>query len=268
MIANARMYAISPPVAAAWRTLLLWVIVRADVACEIVDYSAPQPLSELWGRKDLGCAFMCGFPLAKATPAPTVLAAPVPSPAAYGGAPIYWTDFVVRADSPIQELIDIFGRRFAFTTEESQSGYQAPREFFAPYARLHGGTLFAAAVGPLVTPRRVIEAVLEGSADAGPLDSYVHDLVRAHEPALAERLRTIAKTAPTPIPALVAAPGIAPGDALRLRTALLAVGRAPELAQVRTTLLLEGFVSVPVERYGELIARAGTADALGYPRLA
>ena len=49
----------------------------------------------------------------------------------------------------------------------------------APFARDRGGTLFEATVGPLVTPRRVVEAIVSGEADAGPLDSYFHDLLRA-----------------------------------------------------------------------------------------
>jgi ABC-type phosphate/phosphonate transport system substrate-binding protein len=267
MIANARMYAVNAPTAAAWRALLEWVIARAEVSCEIIDYPPPQPLSSLWAREDLGCAFMCGFPLARTAPTPIVLAAPVPSPATYGGNAIYWTDFVVRADSPMRELTDIFGRRFAFTDEASQSGYQAPRAFLASYAKARGSPLFAAAVGPLMTPRRVIEAVLDGRADAGPLDGYVHDLIRAHEPAVTARLRTIASTTPSPIPPFVAAPNIAPADALRLRNALLTVGQARELAPLRATLLLERFVSMPVERYDELLSRARAADALDYPRL-
>jgi ABC-type phosphate/phosphonate transport system substrate-binding protein len=267
MIANARMYAINAQVAAAWRALLEWVIARANVRCEIIDYPPPQPLSALWAREDLGCAFMCGYPLARTTPAPVVLAAPIPTPARYGGAPVYWTDVIVRADSTINRLTDIFGLRFAFTNEDSQSGYQAPREFLAPYAKAQGSRLFATTVGPLVTPRRMIEAVLDGSADAGPLDSYAHDLIRAHEPDLAARLRTIASTASTPIPPLVAAPNVARDDAQRLREALLAVGQAHELEPVRATLLLEGFASMPAKRYDDLLARSRAADALNYPRL-
>jgi ABC-type phosphate/phosphonate transport system substrate-binding protein len=268
MFANARMYAVNEPTAAAWRALLEWVIARAEVPCEIIEYPPPQPLSALWAREDLGCAFMCGYPLARTAPTPVVLAAPVPSPATYGGAAVYWTDFIVRADSPMWALTDIFGRRFAFTDEASQSGYQAPRAFLASYAKVRGSPLFAATVGPLITPRRVIEAVLDGRVDAGPLDSYVHDLIRAHEPEVAARLRTIASTIPTPIPPLVAAPNIAPADAMRLRQALLAVGQALELAPVRAALLLKEFVSMPVERYDDLLAQSRVADALDYPRLA
>src|SRR5207249_11038088 len=112
-----------------------------------------------------------------------------------------------------------------------------------------GGGLFAATVGPLFTPRRVAEAIIAGEADVGPLDSYAHDLIRAHEPELAAQLRTIATTPPTPIPPLVAAPGIAAADVDHLRAALLASAEADELRPVRSALLLDRFFLVDSEDY-------------------
>ena len=268
LIANARMYSVNAQTATAWRKLLEWVIDRAGVAAEAIDYPAPDPIASLWARPDLGCAFMCGYPYALAAPKPALLAAPVPSPGAYGGKPVYWSDIVVRADAAWVELSDVFGHRLAYTIEDSQSGYQAARELLAPYAREHGDRLFAATVGPLLTPRRVAEAILAGEADAGPLDSYAHDLIRAHEPELAAQLKTIATTAPTPIPPLVAAPGIAAAAIEHLRAALLAIAQADELRSVRSALLLDRFVLVDSEDYAVLLERARAADRLGYPRLA
>lgn len=268
MFANARMYSINTQAAQAWRALLQWVIVRAEVACEIIDYPPPMPLPALWTHPDMGCAFMCGYPFARAAPQPVILAAPIPASAAYGGAPVYWTDIVVRAEAPYRHLTDILGAHFAFTTEDSQSGYQAPRTLLAPYARARDGALFAATIGPLITPRRVVDAVLDGTADAGPLDSYAHEILRAHEPELVARLRTIASTSPTPIPPLVAAPGIAPLVADRLRCALLAAGHAPELKSALATLCVTGFTAIDASRYDALRRRARIADEQEYPRLA
>jgi ABC-type phosphate/phosphonate transport system substrate-binding protein len=265
MFANARMYAINPAVAAAWRALLEWVATRAGVNFDVIDYPAPAPLPALWSRPDAACVFMCGYPLSQAQPQPRIVAAPVPSPRRYGGKPVYWTDIIVPIDSPITRLEDTFGRTFAYTTEDSQSGYQAPRRFFATYA--HGAPLFAATVGPLVTPRRIVEAVLAGDADAGPLDSYVHDLLRLHEPDVARRLRVVATTPATPIPPLVAAPGIDPAQAERIAAALIAVGESVVLEAIRAALQLEGFVRVSADDYRVLHTEAQAADRLGYKRL-
>jgi ABC-type phosphate/phosphonate transport system substrate-binding protein len=268
VIANARMYAIDPVTAEFWRALLEWVIARAGIDCEVIDHPPPKTLSSLWARGDLGCAFMCGYPLVHATPTPLVLAAMRPSPARYGHQPTYWTDLVVRADSSLFTASDALGCRFAYTTEDSQSGYHAPRRLFAPFAGAANGHLFASLVGPLATPRNVVQAVLDGDADVGPLDSYAHDLMRRHQPELTASLRTVATTMRTPIPPLVAAAGTAPDTVARLREALVAVADAKELASVREALLIEGFAAASAADYGVLIDGAREADRLGYPRLA
>lgn len=262
------MYSLDATTAAAWRTLLEWVAGRADVSIDVVDHPPPEPLATLWARPDLGCAFMCGYPFATAVPKPTLLAAPVPAAAPYGGRPIYWTDLVARADAAIADLHDALGKRVAWTTEDSQSGWHAPRLLFASYARRHGSPLFAETVGPLVTPRNVALAIAEARADIGPLDSYAHDLLRLHEPRLAARLRVVARTPATPIPPLVGNPTMADQDARRLRAALLAVAEAEELAPVRAALLLWGFAAATPESYRGLADDAKRADDMGYPRIA
>ncbi len=268
MIANARMYSIDAATAAGWRALLQWVIARAGVDCEVIDYPPPQPLPALWARDDLGCAFMCGYPLVRARPAPVVLAAVRPSPARYRHEAVYWTDLVVRADSALLSATDAPGKRLSYTTEDSQSGYQAPRRFFAAFAGAAKAPLFASLVGPLITPGNVVRAVLDGEADIGPLDSYAHDLMRRHQPELTAPLRTIATTPRTPIPPLVAAAGTPLGTVSLLRAALAAIADADELADVRETLLIEGFAAVEPADYHVLQEAANEADDLGYPRLA
>lgn len=266
MIANARMYAATPRVAAAWRELFLRVSQSAGVNLEWIDYAFPAPLGELWSRPDLGCAFMCGWPFAHRNPQPKLIAAPVPSPRRYGGQPIYFTDFIVRATADFRALEDTFGGRVGYTVEDSQSGYNALRYHLLKYRRPARPTLYKEAVGPLVTPRRVIEAVLENRVDVGPLDSYVHDLLKKHDLDLAGQLRVVATTDAAPIPPLVAAPGCDDATVGRLRKALLEVESRPDLAELRGTLLLKGFAASVPESYRVTIEREQTAIAAGYDR--
>src|SRR5258705_12819401 len=62
MIGNARMYALNDTVAAAWRRLFEWIAADAEVSLDVIAHPPPQPLSDLWRRRDLGWALMCGFP--------------------------------------------------------------------------------------------------------------------------------------------------------------------------------------------------------------
>jgi len=265
LIANARMYAVTPQVAAAWRELILWVGQRAGVGLNWIDHAYPAPLGELWSRPDLGCAFMCGFPYARSATPPKLISAPVPSPARYGGKPVYFTDFVVRATADFRTLEDTFGGRIGYTVEDSQSGFNAPRHHLLRFRSTLRPTLYKESIGPLVTPRRVIEAVLESRIDVGPLDSYVHDLLKKHDPDLTGRLRTIATTAAAPIPPLIAAPSCDDAVVARLRDALVESGRRPELAKLRDTLLLKGFAAVEPRAYSVTIERERAAVTAGYP---
>jgi len=260
--ANARMYALNATVASAWRALFAEVGERAGVDLQWLEHQPPKPLAELWQRDDVACAFICGYPWStwRGEKRPVPLAVPQPSNRLSAGRPHYWSDVVVRADARFASLDDLFGARMAYTIVDSQSGYQALRTMLAQ--RSQGRALFAATVGPLVTPRRVVEAVLAGDADAGPLDSYWHDLLRRHEPEVAARLRVVARTPPTPMP-FVAAAAAVPAD-VRTRLAV-ALRDAPVDADA---LQIDGFAAVDPAAYALLAQRAAQADRAGYTRLA
>jgi len=68
LIANARMYSISPESAARWRTLLAAVIEHAGLHIEIIEHQEPAPINDLWRRPDQAAVFMCGLPFSRAEP--------------------------------------------------------------------------------------------------------------------------------------------------------------------------------------------------------
>jgi ABC-type phosphate/phosphonate transport system substrate-binding protein len=255
-IANARMYSATPAVREAWKQLLRWVLARAGLAWEVIDYDAPAPLSALWARDDLGLAMMCGLPFAQRGVRPTLVAAPIPSPARYGGRPVYFTDMVVRADSAFQRLEDTFGGTVGYTLADSMSGGVAFRDHLAPYREREGTRLYRNAVGDLIHARGVIEALAAGRIDVGPLDSYYHDLLRHDEPALAAQVRVVASTDAMPIPPLVATAALTADELQRLRRALADVAGAPDLQPTRERLLLAGFASADPAAYDVLAAMA------------
>ena len=266
LIANARMYAVTPGVREAWQRLFDWMARRSGVPLEYIDHAAPAPLETLWAREDLGATFMCGFPLASAARKPGLIAAPVPSPSRYGGLPRYCTDFVVSADRPFARLSDTFGGRIGWTVGHSQSGYNAVRYHLLRYRREQNEPLFAKWVGPLITPRRVIEHVIERKIDVGPLDSYVHDLLMHHEPDTAAKLRTVESTAMTPIPPLIASPAVTEDIVERLRGALISSQTQTELAATFAVLMITRFAPVGPADYTVLLSQAREADGGGIAR--
>jgi ABC-type phosphate/phosphonate transport system substrate-binding protein len=266
LVANARMYAVTPGVREAWQRLFDWMARTSGIPLEYIDHAAPAPLETLWAREDLGATFMCGFPVASAIRKPGLIAAPVPTPPRYGGLPQYCTDFVVHADRPFVCLRDTFGGRIGWTVGHSQSGYNAVRYHLLRYHREQNESLFAQWVGPLITPRRVIEHVIEGKIDVGPLDSYVHDLLKRHEPETAARLRTVESTAMTPIPPLVASPPVTDDIVERLRGALMSGAIQTELAVTLEALMITRFTPVNPADYAVLLSQAREADGAGIAR--
>jgi ABC-type phosphate/phosphonate transport system substrate-binding protein len=258
-VANARMYSASASVRADWKTLLAWVLARAELGWEVIDYDPPAPLAALWARDDLGLAMMCGLPFSQRVPRPTLVAAPVPSPARYGGLPVYFTDIVVRADAPYQRLEDTFSGVVGYTLADSMSGGVALANHLAPYREARGLRLYRKAVGNLIHARGVIDALAAGTIDVGPLDSYYHDLLRHNEPAFAQQVRIIASTEARPIPPLVATAALKPDELARLREALQAGTQAPELRAVAERLLLAGF-AVPDPADYEVLAQIARPD--------
>jgi ABC-type phosphate/phosphonate transport system substrate-binding protein len=249
MIANARMYSVTPEVAALWRSLLAAVLEKVDVPIDIVDHAPPAPISELWKRPDKAAVFMCGLPWSLATPQPTLVAAPRPSPQAFGDRACYWTDLVVRANSPFQSLEQTFSHRLALTTPESQSGYAA-----ALYALMaYGGDkpLYREIIEPRFTPMGALSAVIENKAEVAPIDSYALALLTKYAPELTAQVRIIKSTEPTAIPAFVAS-GQAPAG---VAAAFLTAGAEAAPRALMDQLLLHSFAHPEAAAYDALRER-------------
>ena len=259
-VANARMYSATPSVKADWKTLLAWVLEQADLPWDVIDYDAPAPLSVLWARNDLGLAMMCGLPFAQRAKQPTLVAAPIPLPARYGGRPVYFTDIVVRAQSPYQSLEETFGGVVGYTLVDSMSGGVALRKHLQTFKTPQQPRLYRKTVGGFVNARNIIEALAAGTIDVGPLDSYYHDILKRNEPDFAAQVRLVASTTAMPIPPLIATAGLSQVDLSALRKKLLAVQLAPELSAVLERLQLQGFAIPGPDDYKVLTSMVDSLD--------
>src|SRR5829696_992976 len=182
-IMNARMYAVTPAVEAAWQGLLHHVTRDAGVPLQYVSYPAPQPLEALWARPDLGCVFMCGYPVALRLANVVPIAAPIPRAEWAAGRPVYRSNLIVRDDAPYRTLEDTFGGRAGWTVEHSHSGFNAFRHHLLQFRSAARPRLYGEMQGSLVTARAILDSVREGRIDVGPLDSYWHLLIERHNPA-------------------------------------------------------------------------------------
>lgn len=263
-IANARMYAVTAEVEQGWRALLERVAQEADVRLTYQPYPAPQPLEALWNREDLGCVFMCGYPIAKQLAPVRPIAAPIPSAPWAEGRAVYRTDLIVRADAGFRTLADTFGRRAGFTIAHSQSGFNAFRHHLLRYRTAARPRLYSDMVGNLVTARKILESVRAGRIDVGPLDAYWHLLLANSDPASTGGVRVLESTASTPMPALVASAAAPPELVERLRDSLVAAASRPWFRDYSGLLQLAGFEPVSAGSYAVMLEWEREAVSAGY----
>jgi ABC-type phosphate/phosphonate transport system substrate-binding protein len=253
MIANARMYSVCAQAALKWGALISAVAKSAGVNIEVIEHRLPNSIDELWRRTDMAAVFMCGLPFSRSQPRPFLIAAPIPSPAEFEGRPEYWSEWVVHRDSAFVDIEATFGGRLALTAPNSQSGYAAALQDLMPY----GGAspLYREVIAPTMNPLGAVNAVISRAADIAPVDSFAFALLRKYRSDLTSQLRIVARTASTPIPALVASiSGLS-----ALTDAFLIAHQDRALRTIMNDLLLDRFVQPDAGQYDALRMNFETA---------
>ena len=264
-ISNARMYAVSPEAEAAWDNLIAHVADDAGTSFVYLTYEAPRPLEQLWRRPDLGCVQMCGFPIALEMADVVPLASPVPAAPWARARAVYRTDLIVRKDAPYKVLADTFGGTAGWTVEHSHSGFNALRHHLLPWRSDGRPQVYRHCLGHLVSARRILESVVDGTIDIGPLDAYWHMLIGKYDGAMTETIRVLESTATAPMPAFVASPALPEETVDRLRASFAAAHSRPWFGQFREALLIEKFENVTRETFHPTLAWDRAARVAGYP---
>lgn len=225
----------------------------------------PGDLQAHWRDPDLLLSQTCGYPL-MTTLHGSVRYVGTPAYRATGcQGGFYSSAIVVRVDDPATDLPGLRGRRAAYNSRDSQSGYNALRALIAPLG--HDGRFFAEAI-ETGSHRSSMAAVRTGAADVAAIDAVTFALLRRDQPDETAGLRVLHYTDPVPGLPLITAWSTADEDLRRLRSGWQLALADPELAEARTSLLLDGFEVLPVSVYDIIPTMAETAAALGYPDLA
>jgi phosphonate transport system substrate-binding protein len=178
-----------------------------------------------FGNGEVDAGFICGLPyvqLARQTPAPVeVLAAPVIRGDRYAGRPIYFSDVIVRRDSPICAFADLRGRSWAYNDPHSHSGYNVTRHHLLTMGEIRG---FFGRVVEAGFRQKAIRMVATGEVDTAAIDSQVLAIELCDHSALAAELRVIEVLGPSTIQPVVAARHLSVHLKDALRTVLLRIG--------------------------------------------
>ncbi|HEV3258618.1 MAG TPA: PhnD/SsuA/transferrin family substrate-binding protein [Gemmataceae bacterium] len=198
-------------------------------------------------------SFVCGLAYIELCGPGRLPLAPVAAPVLAGsrsrGRPIYFSDVIVRRDSPFRTFADLRGASWCFNERLSHSGYGITR-YRLVEMKWTGG--FFGRVIEAGFHDHSIRLVRGGEVDASAIDCHVLALALRDDPALAREVRVIDSLGPSTIQPVVVA-GWLPDD-LRdgIRQALVDLGNDQ---QARTWLdhgLLDRFVAVDDSSYDDL----------------
>jgi phosphonate transport system substrate-binding protein len=190
-----------------------------------VEFEDGLPWQERLRAFDAGrihVCWMCGLPYAwradRPGAGPALLAAPVMAGPRYRDRPVYFSDVVVRGDTPWRTFADLEGRAWAYNEETSHSGYNATRHRLARMGRTRG---FFGMVVEAGSHEAALRLLLAGQIDACAIDSTVLDLLGRREPGLSGRLRRIESLGPSAMPPWVVSRTVPRPLRRALREALL-----------------------------------------------
>jgi ABC-type phosphate/phosphonate transport system substrate-binding protein len=206
----------------------------------------------------------CGYPLETVFKGRAIrLGAPVYDAPGCAGA-THRAFFVVRTDSPAQDLEDLRGSIFLLNSPVSNSGMNLPRRALAEIA---GGRPFFRAVVETGGHPASLDRLLRGQGDVASIDCVTYAFWKLHRPEAAARVRIVGETPPSPAIPFVTSVATPPTIVGLWRAALRRVASEPRYAAARAGLMITGIEDVPDTAYRGLLDYETEAAALGYPQL-
>ncbi len=197
-------------------------------------------------------AFVCGLPYVffeQQGVGYVPIAAPVLRGDRYAGRPVYFSDVVVRADSPLQTFADLRGANWACNEILSQSGYGLPRHHMVSIGETAG---YFDRVIHTGSHAASIQCVLDGEADAAAIDSHVLSLHRRDEPRLAGDLRVVEILGPSTIQPVVASKRLSAADRADITSSLAGLHTRPDADPTFERAMVDRFVPIDSSRYNDI----------------
>jgi phosphonate transport system substrate-binding protein len=233
---------------------------KSGVSLELVTGLAYTTINQMLEAGAVDYGFICGYPyiLAHDQPVPKVelVAAPVPKDPRYQHKAVYFSDLVVRKDSPFKTLQDLRGRTYVFNEETSNSGYNMPRSYLVKLGLTNG---FFGKVLRSGSHEASIRMVAQGLADASFVDSLVLDYDRAKGVGEAAQVRVIDSLGPVAtVPFVVSAAALSTAGPLKAR--LLTMHEDSRGRQILDEAFLDRFVEVSDADYDGLRVMKKSAE--------
>lgn len=238
---------------------------KTGIQTEFVSGLAYGTINSMLEEGTVQCGFICGLPYVmlhdNPQPAAYLIAAPIMRAPRYQGQPKYYSDLIVRKDSPYQSIHDLKGRTYVYNDEISNSGYNLPR-----YRMLQLG-LTKGFFGKVIrsgSHEESIRMVAAGEADASFVDSLVLDYDREKGRGQAHEVRVLESVGPAGMPPLVASSRMPADLRDKLQHVLVTMHEDPEGRKLLDEALLERFALVEDSNYDDIRAMKEAAEKAGF----
>jgi phosphonate transport system substrate-binding protein len=242
-----------------------YVAAKSGIPCELITGLAYGTINKMLDDGALDAAFICGLPYVierdKPQPSIVLLAAPVMKGARYQDRPQYFSDLVVRKDSPYQRLEDLRGKIYVYNEQLSNSGYNMPRFRLVEAGETDG---FFGKVLRSGSHEESIRMVAEGEADASFVDSLVLDFDRIKGFGHADKVRVIESIGPAAICPVVASVKLPEPRRDMVQETLLGMDEDPKGRQVLDDALVARFEKVNDRDYNGIRQMKKAAEDAGF----
>ena len=227
---------------------------------ELIEGQGIEQLSD--GSVDV--AFLCGLPyvrLCRERPGMLrPLAAPVLDEARYQDRPVYFSDVIVRQDSPFRSFGDLRGRRWAYNDPTSFSGYLLIRHHLLQMGETEA---FFGNVAFSGSHQESIRRVINDEVDASAIDSHVLGVERLRRPDLAGQLRVITVLGPSAIPLVVATATVPEEVQVGVRDVLCNLGTDQASRDVLASGLIRRFTPIDDAAYDDMRRMTAAVESQG-----
>lgn len=235
------------------------------VKAEFINGLAYGTINSMLETGKVECGFICGYPYVqlhdREAPAAELLVAPVMKAPRYEGKPKYFSDLIVKKDSPVKSLQDLKGRTYVYNDELSNSGYNMPR-----YRMLQLG-LTSGFFGKVLrsgSHEESIRMVATGEADASYVDSLVVDYDREKHLGYADQVRVVESVGPAGICPMVASSAMPAEMRKKFQDQLSRMHEDPEGRKILDEALIDRFVVVDDSNYDDIRSMKVAAEKAGF----
>lgn len=219
---------------------------QLSIPIELVEESDYENFAK--DKYDL--CFICSLPYLNyerqgAKPA-IPIAAPVLKGKRYEGRPVYFSDVIVRCDSPFNKFEDLRGHSWCYNEEQSLSGYCSVRSHLLELGETRD---FFSRLIKTGFHAKSIQMVVDGKVDSAAIDSQVLSAAIRDYPSLHHKLRIIESIGPSTAPPITISKRLPDDIKQKVLTSLLSMHHSPANRSQLDEGLIKRFVAVDNASY-------------------